>query len=355
MLPVGAGLTFHPALLSYALQHPPSFIEIIAESAASSSGLKQARALAEVAPMSVHGVSLSLGSADGVDDARLRALKRVVDATGAVAVSEHLSFVRAGGREIGHLTPLPRTMATVDVIGKNVDTTQRALRRPLLLENVWSPLAPGYLMDGFDEMSEAEFLCAVVDKTGCGLLLDVANLWANEKNRGGDAIALLDALPLQAVREVHIAGSAQDDDGFTIDTHADAINDEVFALLDALLARTGPLPVCLERDRNIDVENVAQELRSIAEIITHHSYPNLGEGRRPAPARPSALGAKGLQAWQACLARALTDDVNHDAQLARARGILARKSEEHRRHRAQRPSLWRALRSHLSRPRWSPL
>ena len=293
-LPAGAGLTFHPALLSSILRSPPAFLEFVAEGLSTTAQKKQARALREMVPVSVHGVGLSLGSADGIDDARVRVLRDAAAAVGATAVSEHLSFVRAGGHEIGHLTPLPFTRAAVDVVARNVERARRMLPQ-LWLENVWSPL-PAHRLP--DEMEEPEFLCAIVERTGCGLLLDVANLVANAHNRGCAPLVWLERLPLHAVKQLHVAGSDDDADGFVIDTHADAVAEDVFEFAAAVVARTGPLPICLERDRDVVVDEVEGELVRIAAIVRgQHGAPAAASdavGERPhRPRFPVALQAAG--------------------------------------------------------------
>lgn len=354
-LPARAGLTFHPALVGSILRAPPGFVEFVAEGLTTTAQRRQARALREMVPVSVHGVSLSLGSAEGIDDRRLRALRDAAVAVDAVAVSEHLAFVRAGGREIGHLTPLPFTRAAIDVVAANV-ARARAVLPQLWLENVWSPLPPHRLPD---EMDEPAFLSAIVARTGCGLLLDVANLVANAKNRGVAPLSWLDRLPLQAVQQLHIAGSADDDSGFVIDTHADAVAEDVFAFAAAVIDRTGPLPICLERDRDVDVDEVEADLARVDGIAAGRAArPDVAAAAAAADAVAGVVadvdGAGGsdvaaLAAWQRALAAALSaevDDAVADVDLARARGILARKRDERRPASRPRRS-WRTTLSSL--------
>jgi uncharacterized protein (UPF0276 family) len=316
------GVTFHPALLGRVLREPPAFIEIVAESLTSSSARKQARALAEVAPLSLHGTGLSLGSVEGFDMKRADLFARRRDELSAVVCSEHIAFVRAGDVDAGHLTPLPFTRASVDVVARNFARVIRTLPG-LLLENVWSPLPPRALPD---EMSEPEFLCAVVDAAGRGLLLDVANLWANAKNRGLDPLAGVDRLPLSAVRELHVAGSHVVD-GFVIDSHADPVPAGVFELCAAILARTGPLPVCLERDRDVDVDGVFSEL-AVLRGIPSAAVLGPPSPQRGAAGGPSTLDLAGLARWQRSTAIALQADDDGDPDLRHGRAILARKRRE---------------------------
>ena len=322
----GVGVTFHPALLSRVLASPPAFLEIVAESVmTSSSARRQARALAEVCPLSLHGTGLSLGSVDGFDPRRAEALARLRDELGAVACSEHLAFVRTADVDVSHLTPLPFTRAAVDVVAANLGRVAKLLP-DLWLENVWSPLPASRLPD---ELEEPEFLRAVVDATGCGLLLDVANLWANATNRGLDASAWIDRLPLASVRQLHIAGSHVVD-GFVIDSHADAVPAGVSALAAGILARTGPLPICLERDRDVDVDGVFGELAQLRSLLDEAPPAPAPTTRPPTTLPAGSWSAAQLGAWQRDLARSLVGDDDGDPDLRHARAILARKHRERR-------------------------
>src|SRR5688500_18240355 len=167
----GVALGWRPELAGDVLRAPDAvdFLEVVADTCfAQPAAWREARALAEVRPVVPHGVKLSLGSADGVDLSRARRLGALARELGAPAVSEHVAFTRAGGREIGHLTPLPFTRAAVRVVARNVAAVRRVLPDvPLLLENVaWTLRWPE------DEMDEAAFYAAVAEATGCPLLLD---------------------------------------------------------------------------------------------------------------------------------------------------------------------------------------
>jgi uncharacterized protein (UPF0276 family) len=207
-------------------------------------------------------VKLSLGGAEPVDDARAAHLAECAAALNAPLVSEHIAFVRAGGMEAGHLLPVPRTRESVDAIVANVRRTQAALGGvPLALE----PIAA--LFDWPDpELTEAEFLTEILDRTGCGLLLDIANVYANARNRGlvEEPAALLDELPLERIAYVHVAGGMEHD-GFYHDTHTDAIPPEVLDLVKELCARTTPPALMLERDGNYPPASaLTRELDAIA-------------------------------------------------------------------------------------------
>jgi len=178
----GVGLGFRPELSADLLRDPSrvDFLEVVAENAlAHPAARREARAIAEIWPIALHGVKLSLGSAEGLDEERARRLGRLARELRCKVVTEHVAFTRAGGREIGHLTPLPFSREAVRVVARNVATARRHLPDvPLLLENIaWTLRPPG------DEMDEAAFYTEIVEATGCDLLLDLANLYANARNR----------------------------------------------------------------------------------------------------------------------------------------------------------------------------
>ena len=189
-----------------------------------------------------HGIRLSLGSAEPVDPARVAHLAHAARSLAAPFVSEHIAFVRAGGVEAGHLLPVPRTREALDAIVANVARTQAELGVPLALE----PIAA--LVEWPDpELTEAQFLTELLDRTNALLLLDLANVYANARNRGEEPTALLDALPLERVAYVHVAGGAEHD-GLYHDTHTDPTPPAVLELVRELCARHRPPALMLERD-----------------------------------------------------------------------------------------------------------
>jgi uncharacterized protein len=193
-------------------------------------------------PVVPHGISLSLGGAERPAPARLKHLGACAAALGAPLVSEHIAFVRAGNREAGHLLPVPRSRAALDVIVDNVRIAQDALDVPLALEHVASVVSwPD------DEFTEAQFLCAIVERTGAFLLLDVANLYTSAVNFGADPLDALDTLPLDRIAYVHVAGGALRD-GVWHDTHTADVPEPILDLLAELASRTALPAVMLERD-----------------------------------------------------------------------------------------------------------
>jgi uncharacterized protein len=258
------GLGFRPELAADLMAHPRTvdFVEIVAETCYTQrQARREACAIREIWPVIPHGVKLSLGSAEGVDLERARRLGVLARELRAPLISEHASFTRAGGSEIGHLTQLPRTREAIAVLARNVERVRRVLPDvPLLLENVaWSFLWPD------DEMDEPTFYHEVVRATGCPLLLDVGNLYANAVNEGRDPKAALLAYPLAHVAMVHVAGGVMEH-GFYFDTHAHPVPPEVIALVGELLARRPDVPVMIERDANIDMQQLGEELRAIRRL-----------------------------------------------------------------------------------------
>ena len=240
------GLGFRRDLAGDLLASPGTvnFVEVVAEACFTSrAARREAIALSRVWPVVPHGVNLSLGSAEGIDAERAHRLGTLARQVRAPVVTEHVAFVRAGGREIGHLTQVPLTRAAARVVARNVAAARRCLPDvPLLLENAaWTFRWPD------DELDEATFFGEIVERTGCGLLLDLGNLYANALNARADPFAVLAAYPLDRVAMVHVAGGVSED-GFYFDTHAQAVPEPVFELLGHLVERIGPVPVVLERD-----------------------------------------------------------------------------------------------------------
>ncbi|MFC0504678.1 DUF692 domain-containing protein [Micromonospora costi] len=241
----GVGIGWRAEIAGFVADLPGlRFVEVVAESLAPTGPLPAG--LAELRERGVtvvpHGVRLSLGGGEPVDEARVAHLAAVADAVAAPLVSEHIAFVRAGGLEAGHLLPLPRTRAAVDAVCANVARAQARLPVPIALE----PIAALFDWPD-DELDEAAFLTEILDRTGALLLLDIANVYANARNRGADPLALLDRLPLERVAYVHVAGGSEHG-GFYHDTHTDPVPREVLELVGELCARRRPPALLLERD-----------------------------------------------------------------------------------------------------------
>lgn len=204
-------------------------------------------------PLSLHGVGLSLAADADPDREHLASLKALVDRFEPFVVSEHLAWSTHRGAHQPDLLPFPRTRAALDRIAANVGRTQDALGRPVLIENpsLYLPLT------GHD-LEETEFLEALVARSGCGLLVDVNNVFVSASNLGYDARAYLDALPAEAIGEIHLAGHGVDPggpvgekSGLLIDTHGAPVAEPVWALYRRLIDRIGPRPTLIERDDDI--------------------------------------------------------------------------------------------------------
>lgn len=257
----GVGIGWRPEIAAYVADLPGlRFTEVVAESVRPANPPPALLALKERGVTVIpHGVRLNLGGAEPVDPGRVAHMARCAEAFGAPLVSDHIAFVRAGGMEVGHLTPVPRTREAVDVIAANVRRAQADLPVPIALE----PIAA--LFDWPDEeLTEAQFLTEILDRTGASLLLDIANVYANARNRGQEPTALLDALPLDRVAYVHVAGG-EEADGVYHDTHTDPTPPAVLDLIRELCARHRPPALMLERDgRYPPAAELSAELDAIA-------------------------------------------------------------------------------------------
>lgn len=200
-------------------------------------------------PLSVHGVGLSLGSADGLDAGHLERLARLVERLEPALVSEHLAWSVSGGAYLNHLLPLPYTDETLAVVSEHVGRVQERLGRAILVEN-----PSGYLRFRDGTRSEAEFLTALARRTGCGLLCDVNNIHVTCANLGGEPDEYLAALPAEAIGEIHLAGHAVNDaDGrpILIDDHGSPVAPPVWRLYERALARYGARPTLIEWDTDV--------------------------------------------------------------------------------------------------------
>ncbi|MBK7952963.1 MAG: DUF692 domain-containing protein [Candidatus Accumulibacter sp.] len=196
-------------------------------------------------PMVMHGVSLSIGGSDALDIAYLRQLRALVDRIEPAWVSDHLCWTGTSSLNLHDLLPLPYTEATLQHLAPRIAKVQDALAQALLLENVSS-----YVRYRADEMSEWEFIRELVRRTGCELLLDVNNVYVSSVNHGFDPRIFIDAMPVGAVRQIHLAGH-EEQDGYLIDTHDHPVCAAVWDLYAHTVERLGPVPTMIERDDHI--------------------------------------------------------------------------------------------------------
>jgi uncharacterized protein len=202
-------------------------------------------------PVSLHGVGLGLGSATGLDDWHLQRLVRLADRVQPRWVSDHACFARVGsGLHAADLLPIPFTDESLDLLVRHVDQVQQALGRRMLVENI-----SAYVGWSGDTLAEPEFFNALTQRSGCGLLLDVNNLFVNARNAGLGPVAAaqqamrwVDAIRPGSVGEIHLAGHCERPDGLVIDDHGSRVRDEVWQVYAHAIGRLGPVPTLIEWD-----------------------------------------------------------------------------------------------------------
>jgi uncharacterized protein (UPF0276 family) len=206
-------------------------------------------------PVSLHGVALSLGSADGLDPAHLDRLRDLAHVIDPALVSEHLSWSVTGGQYLADLLPLPMTDEALEVVCRHVQQTQEVLRRQLLLENPST-----YIQFSHSSIPEWEFLAAVANRTGCGILCDLNNIVVSASNHGWDPARYLAALPAAAIGEYHLAGHAECtlESGrvVRIDNHGSRVAESVWTLYEEALRRIGARPTLIEWDTEVPAFDV---------------------------------------------------------------------------------------------------
>jgi len=195
-------------------------------------------------PIIPHGLGLSLGSADGIDHEYLKQFANLVLLLDPPWWSEHISFTRAGGIDIGHLTPLPKTRESLRCLKENIQVALEEIRKPLILENVTQTIR--FPQDTFDE---ASFLGELVDENDCGLLLDVTNLYINSVNHRFDPLEILHRLPADRIVQLHFVGFHHDGESL-VDSHAHTTNPEIWQLLKEVVRFASIKGAILERDEH---------------------------------------------------------------------------------------------------------
>jgi uncharacterized protein len=242
----GIGLRFlhHDVLLE---ERPPiGWLEVHTENyfheGAAPRALERARSNY---PVSLHGVGMGLGSVDGIDRAHLARVKRAIGRFEPALVSEHACWGHSGGEFFNDLLPLPYTEEAVELLAARVREAQDFLGVQLLIENV-----SAYVSFEHSQLAEWEFLSAVVALSGCGLLLDINNIYVSSKNLGLDAHAFIGGVPSASVREIHLAGHARNG-AILIDDHGSRVCDDVWQLYEHAIARFGPRPTLIEWDTDI--------------------------------------------------------------------------------------------------------
>jgi len=256
--PVGAGVGLRTQHYQEFLAAPVKiqWLEVHAENYFGGGGydLHVLQQLRETYPVSLHGVGLGLGSVHGFQQEHIAKLRRLIDCIQPCLVSEHLCWGATAGRSLNDLLPMPLTSESLQLFSDRVDHLQNQLQRRVLIENV-----SAYVRFQHDAMSEAEFLCQLVGATGCGILLDINNLYVNQMNHHESAIAALEcfaSLPSGSVDEIHLAGHLQADDCL-IDHHGSCVTEPVWQLYAKACGILGPdIPVLIEWDTDIPALSV---------------------------------------------------------------------------------------------------
>lgn len=270
-LPNRVGVGFKAQHFAQILDNPSdvAWLEVHAENYMGAGGrpLAQLRHLAEIFPISVHGVGLSIGGDGALDIDHLTHLRKLCDAINPASFSEHLAWSTHDGSFLNDLLPLPYTAATLARVCDHIDQVQMTLGRKMLLENPST-----YLAFAQTTMDEVDFLSEIVARTGCGLLLDVNNVYISAVNQQTDPMAYLRAFPMQAVGEIHLGGHEEDiadyGDRLLIDSHGRDVAPPVWELYRATIAIAGPKPTLIEWDNDVpDWPVLAAEAARATEIL----------------------------------------------------------------------------------------
>jgi len=271
-IPNRIGVGYKPQHLDDILKDPSpiAWLEIHAENYMGGGGrpIAQLNRLREIFPISCHGVGLSIGGEDPLDKEHLSRLKHLVDWLNPGLFSEHLAWSTHAGHFLNDLLPVPYTQSTLDRVVSHITEVQDTLKRQMLLENPST-----YCAFEQSEMSEIAFLTEVVDRSGCGLLLDINNVFISATNQNFEANDYIDVYPLHHVGEMHLGGHTVDADDFgetlLIDSHANSVVDPVWELYRYTLKRSGPRPTLIEWDNDIPAwDTLAQEAKLADDILS---------------------------------------------------------------------------------------
>lgn len=271
---LGAGIGFRPELRSliFLNRDKINFIEIIAEHYMDvpEEKWKELELLKKHFTVIPHAINLSLGSAEGIDPVYLKKLKALIEFIDPPYWSEHISYTKAHGIDIGHLSPIVYNEPFMDILVKNCKEVMAAISTPLILENItYHVELPGRTY------SDAAFLNTLCDRTGCGLLLDMTNLYINSQNLNFNPFHFLDALDKKNIIQLHYVGFEKKE-GQLIDTHASKTNTEIIQLMDYLLKTHRPNGILLERDDHYEQqEEIINDLLLAVNIYTTtaHAHP----------------------------------------------------------------------------------
>ncbi|MBX9667069.1 MAG: DUF692 domain-containing protein [Candidatus Obscuribacterales bacterium] len=267
VLGIGLGLRRELATETFESKDKIDWLEIVPENYMDLGGMAGERLeqALQAFPLVSHGVNLSIGSTDPLNETYLKSLKKLLDTVDAPWFSDHLCFTSVDGHYLHDLLPLPTSREAVNHVAQRIKTVQEYVQRPFLIENIsYYMNMPGC------EMSEVQFLAEVLEKADCGLLLDVNNVYVNSINHNFDPYKYLNALPLERTVQMHIAGHSHGDE-MIIDTHGNPIIEPVFELLDYVLGRVVVNGVMLERDQNYpEFSEILSELNQIRKVASSY-------------------------------------------------------------------------------------
>jgi len=279
LLPCRAGVSFKPQHFPCIAeaQQPLGFFEIHAENYMGAGGRPHAQLqhIRAHYALSVHGVGLSIGAPQPLDQDHLARLKQLCSRTEPQSVSEHLAWSAHDGVFFNDLLPLPYTEETLGLVAEHIDEVQTQLRRQILLENPAT-----YIRFAHSTIPEPEFMHEIVRRTGCALLLDINNIYVSAINHGSDPLQDLSIFPIEHVREIHLAGHAESSEGsrpLLIDAHGSPVADPVMALYARTIAEAGPIPTLIEWDNDVPQwpqllaqAHAAQSILDAHEGFSHH-------------------------------------------------------------------------------------
>jgi uncharacterized protein (UPF0276 family) len=266
---LGVGLGYRDAYRSGVIGHQSEidFLEIIADHFFDTSGAQEKllRILTNHFTLIPHGLGLSIGSADGIDRTYLKKFANLVNELNPPWWSEHIAFTRAGGYDIGHLTPIPKSRVALDCLKKNLSVVRESIAVPLILENITDTIT--YPNETYQS---ADFLTEILIDNNCGMLLDVTNLYINSVNHRFCPVELLHRLPAERIVQLHFVGCAQEGE-LLVDSHGHATQTEIWQLMAEVLKYAPVKGIILERDEQLPpIEMLLAELRTARELMERY-------------------------------------------------------------------------------------
>jgi uncharacterized protein (UPF0276 family) len=268
---LGIGIGFREQFRADLFLHQTEidFLEITADHYfdANSRKLEELELLKQHFRLIPHGLNLSLGSAEGINENYLEKFARLVEAVKPAWFSDHICFTRSGGKEIGHLASVPYTNEAVKVFARNIMRVKARINTPLILENITSAIRfPS------SEMSESEFIRRILEETDCGLLLDITNLYINSKNFGFEWREFLDGLPIERIVQLHFVGTHKHNNRL-IDAHAHKTDAEIWNVFREVCSRANVKGAILERDENFPpFEEILNEIQTARELLKNPNF-----------------------------------------------------------------------------------